>query len=65
MAMATCDFFDLDKSLITEVDGSIFQQTAKRPPRTGFILDKAKAQLGYQPQTFKEGIAVLKSQLEA
>lgn len=65
MAMATCDYFDLDKSLITEVDGSIFQQTAKRPPRTGFILDKAKTQLGYHPRTFKEGIAVLKSQLEA
>jgi len=65
MAMATCDYFDLDKSLITEVDGNIFQQTAKRPPRTGFILDKAKTQLGYHPRTFKEGIAVLKSQLEA
>lgn len=63
MAMATCDFFDLDKSLIEEVDGSIFQQTAKRPPKTGFVLDKARAVLGYQPVSFKEGIAVLKSQL--
>ena len=63
MAMATCDFFDLDKSLIEEVDGSIFQQTAKRPPRTGFILDKAKEVLGYEPRSFKEGIATLKSQL--
>ena len=65
MAMATCDFFDLDKSLIEEVDGSIFKQTAKRPPKTGFILDKAKSELGYQPVSFKEGIAVLKSQMEA
>ncbi len=63
MAMATCDFFDLDKSLVEEVDGSIFQQTAKRPPRTGFILDKAKTVLGYKPVSFKEGIATLKSQL--
>ena len=63
MAMATCEFFDLDKSLIEEVDGSTFQQTAKRPPRTGFILDKAKRILGYQPVSFREGIGVLKSQL--
>ena len=63
MAMATCEFFDLDKSLIEEVDGSIFQQTAKRPPRTGFILDKSKKVLGYKPVSFMDGIAVLKSQL--
>lgn len=63
MAMATCDFFDLDKSLIEEVDGSIFQQAAKRPPRTGFILDKANKVLGYHPVSFNEGIEVLRSQL--
>ncbi|MEM6642445.1 MAG: NAD(P)-dependent oxidoreductase [Bacteroidota bacterium] len=63
MAMATCDYFDLDKGLIEEVDGSLFQQTAKRPPRTGFVLDKAKEALGYQPVSFKEGIAVLGSQI--
>lgn len=63
MAMATCEFFQLDKSYIEEVDGSIFTQPAKRPPRTGFILDKAKQVLGYRPHSFKEGIAVLKSQI--
>lgn len=63
MAMATCEFFDLDKSLIEEVDGSIFQQAAKRPPRTGFILDKSRAVLGYEPVSFVEGIEVLRSQL--
>ncbi len=64
MAMATCEFFDLDKSLIEEVDGSTFQQTAKRPPKTGFILNKAKHELGFQPMSFKSGISVLKSQME-
>lgn len=63
MAIATCEFFNLDKSLIEKVDGTVFSQTAKRPPRTGFVLDKAKKHLGYQPVSFKEGIAVLKSQL--
>ncbi len=64
MAIATADFFDLDKSLIEKVDGSIFTQPAKRPPKTGFILDKARKELGYDPVTFIQGLAVLKSQLE-
>ncbi|MEO9483105.1 MAG: SDR family oxidoreductase [Ekhidna sp.] len=64
MATATADFFGLDRSLIEEVDGSIFTQPAKRPARTGFILDKAKKELGYEPVTFNEGLAILKSQLD-
>lgn len=63
MAIATADFFNLDKSLIEEVDGSIFTQTARRPAKTGFILDKAKKELGYKPVSFIEGLAILKSQL--
>jgi len=63
MAIATADFFDLDKSLIEEVDGSVFKQPARRPAKTGFILDKAKRELGYEPVSFNEGLAILKSQL--
>ena len=63
MALATADFFNLDKSLMQEVDGSIFTQPAKRPARTGFILDKARKKLGYEPVSFTEGIEILKNQL--
>lgn len=63
MALATADFFGLDKSLMQEVDGTVFTQPAKRPPKTGFILDKARKELGYEPVSFKEGLYVLKSQL--
>lgn len=63
MAVATADFFNLDQSLIEEVDGSVFTQPARRPARTGFILDKAKRELGYEPVSFKEGLAILKTQL--
>ncbi|MEQ9468978.1 MAG: SDR family oxidoreductase [Ekhidna sp.] len=63
MAMATAEFFELDKSLIEEVDGSIFTQPAKRPAKTGFILDKARRELEYEPVSFKEGLAILKTQL--
>lgn len=63
MAIMTADYFSLDKSYITEVDGSVFSQPAKRPPRTGFVLDKARTELGYEPVSFREGIAVLARQL--
>ena len=64
MAMQTAAYFDLDSSLIKETDGSKFTQKAKRPPKTGFILDKAIKDLGYAPVSFKEGIAVLDKQLK-
>lgn len=63
MAIATADYFKLDKSLIEEVDGSIFTQPAKRPARTGFVLDKARSILGYEPVSFDEGLAILEKQL--
>lgn len=63
MAIKTADFFNLDKSLITPVDSSNFTQPAKRPARTGFILDKAIAVLGYNPVSFEEGIEILAEQI--
>jgi dTDP-4-dehydrorhamnose reductase len=59
MAIKTADFFGLDKSLITPVNADTFTQPAKRPPRTGFVLDKAIKVLGYNPVSFEEGIAFL------
>lgn len=63
MAIQTADYFNLDKSLIAQADGSTFKQTARRPPRTGFIIDKARTVLGYNPHSFQEGIAILAGQL--
>lgn len=63
MAIATADYFELDKSLICETDGSRFRQDAKRPPKTGFILDKAYQMLDYNPHSFREGLEVLAGQL--
>lgn len=64
MALQVADYFQLDKSLITRVDGSTFSQPAKRPLRTGFIISKAQQELGYQPHDFWSGIALLASQTE-
>lgn len=63
MALQTADFFKLDKSLIQSADSSTFSQPARRPPRTGFIIDKAINILGYKPHSFMEGIALLASQI--
>lgn len=65
MAMKTCDYFGLDKSKIEEVDGSMFTQKAKRPPKTGFVLDKAIEVLGYDPVSFEEGIGIMADQVAA
>jgi dTDP-4-dehydrorhamnose reductase len=65
IAMATADFFKLDKLLIQQTDSTKFTQPAKRPPKTGFIIEKAKKELGYQPHTFIEGLGVLSSQIRA
>ena len=56
MATATADYLHLDKSLITKVDASIFTQPAQRPLRTGFIIDKARQELGFKPLSFKDAL---------
>lgn len=62
MAQQVAAFFELDATLLDQVDASTFTQPAKRPPRTGFLIEKAGQDLGYQPRTFKEGIALLAQQ---
>lgn len=57
------DYWKLDKSLINPVSSKTLSQPAKRPPKTGFILDKAIRELGYQPHSFMEGLAVLDEQM--
>jgi dTDP-4-dehydrorhamnose reductase len=65
MAMMTADYFNLDKSLIQRTDSTKFKQPARRPLRTGFIIDRAIRELGYQPHSFREGIELLHKQLSA
>lgn len=63
IAIRTADFFKLDKSLIKETDSTKFTQPARRPPKTGFIIDKARKELGYEPHSFEEGLGVMAGQL--
>jgi dTDP-4-dehydrorhamnose reductase len=58
-------YFKLDATEINEVSSNTLNQAAKRPPKTGFKLDKAIAELNYQPHTFEEGLQIIEEQLKA
>jgi dTDP-4-dehydrorhamnose reductase len=58
------DFYDLDKTIVSAISSASLNQAAKRPPKTGFILDKAINDLEYSPCTFEEGLAILDKQLK-
>lgn len=56
-------FYGLSSDCVSSVSSTTLNQPAKRPPRTGFILDKAIKELGYQPHSFEEGMALMDQQL--
>jgi len=57
------DFYNYDKSIVSPIASTSLNQAAKRPPKTGFILDKSINDLGYTPCSFEEGLAILERQL--
>ncbi len=63
LANVVADYYKLDKSLIKPSKSADIKQPAKRPPITGFIIDKAKKDLGYNPHSFVEGIKILEEQI--
>jgi dTDP-4-dehydrorhamnose reductase len=64
IAIRTAEFFKLDKSFIAATDSTQFKQTANRPARTGFIIDKARKDLSYEPRSFEEGLSIIARQIE-
>lgn len=63
MVRAIARFWKLDESLIGAVSSTTLNQPAKRPPKTGFIVDKAKRDLGYKPHSFDEGLKLVERQI--
>jgi dTDP-4-dehydrorhamnose reductase len=63
LANKVADYYHLDKSLIKPSKSADIKQPAKRPPRTGFIIDKARKVLGYNPHSFEEGIKLMEEQI--
>jgi len=56
MACKVADHLGLNRSLIKKVTAADFSQPAKRPPKTGFAIDKARKKLGFHPVSFEEGL---------
>ena len=52
-------YYKLPTEHITRLKSNTLNQAAKRPPRTGFILDKANSILNYEPHTLEETFALL------
>ncbi|MFY8021927.1 MAG: SDR family oxidoreductase [Bacteroidia bacterium] len=64
LVVQVADFWNLDKSLLHLSSSEGIKQPAKRPPITGFRLDKAMKVLGYNPKSFQEGLKLLDEQLK-
>ena len=56
-------YYGLDTTNLSRISTSTLNQKAKRPPKTGFILNKAKSVLGYNPHSFEECLSIIKGQL--
>lgn len=63
MVERMAEFYKYDKSNINKISSITLNQKAKRPPKTGFILDKAIRELGYKPHSFEHGLQILETQL--
>ncbi|WP_144603841.1 SDR family oxidoreductase [Algoriphagus algorifonticola] len=63
MAVETAEYFKLDQSLIKRTDSTQFTQPAKRPLKTGFKIEKAQKELGFEPKSFRTAIGILAKQI--
>lgn len=59
------EYWGFDQSLIKPISSDSLKQAAKRPKRTGFILDKTERVLDYRPRSFQQGLAFVDAQLQA
>ncbi|MEE2700414.1 MAG: SDR family oxidoreductase [Bacteroidota bacterium] len=49
---------------LNKISTATLNQKARRPRKTGFILDKSKAVLGYNPHSFEECLTIIDEQLK-
>ena len=49
---------------LNKISTVTLKQKAERPPKTGFILDKSRKELGYNPHSFEECLAIIDEQLK-
>lgn len=65
LVQRVAEYFDLSMENVTKISSASLGQPAKRPPITGFDLTKSRRELGYEPRSFEEGIAMVMKQMNA
>lgn len=58
------DFWNFDRTYISEISADTIGQTANRPRKTGFDLSKAKHLLDYRPTPFRESLHLIDQQFK-
>ena len=61
-ALKVANVFKLDKDLIAPITTSELSQSAPRPLKSGFIIDKARADLGIEMSNVEQGLKKVKKQ---
>jgi dTDP-4-dehydrorhamnose reductase len=54
LVLRIANFYGFSKDSLSKTDSLSLNQKAKRPPKTGFDLQKAQAELSYKPKTLEE-----------
>ena len=54
LVLRIAKFYSFSTQFLTKTDSLSLNQKAKRPPKTGFDLQKAQAELSYKPKTLEE-----------
>lgn len=63
MVLQIATSFNLNKDLAKPISTATLNQTAKRPPKTGFNLTKTNTKLGFYPKSFQEDLQRFKETL--
>ncbi|HLP16520.1 MAG TPA: dTDP-4-dehydrorhamnose reductase [Bacteroidota bacterium] len=62
-AMRIAEAFGLDRELIHKIQSSGLNQAAPRPLSTGFLVDKARNEVGFEPGNVRNGLEALRRDL--
>ena len=62
MALSIAKYYELDETLITPTSSALLNEIAMRPQRTGFIIDKAKRELGFEHCSFAEALSLIRNE---
>ena len=65
LAKAVAGHYGKSDALFKPVSSVTLNQPALRPPRTGFVIDKARRDLAYAPHTLKEALELIDRQMAA